>query len=125
MFFSARKKRWKISDKLGDPKGGFAYLAAGAGGSRPSAAAGWRVFDGKDEGCGLDGHVRCRPLPEAAGQPATCAGGAGRRWRRGDPGQRQTQSTSRGRAALGSTIWPPAAGPAARGRRGVGMHAKG
>jgi len=71
LYYSSARKRWKISDTLGDTKGGFAYLLSNAGGRRPPAPSGtgdavWCMFDGKEAGYNADVAVTCTLLvPEA------------------------------------------------------------
>merc|ERR1712176_935072 len=68
IFFSARKSRWKINDKLNDSTGGFAFAKVKDGGKAlPSASLGWQVFDGSGGGYNEDANVQCQPLAGASG----------------------------------------------------------
>lgn len=74
LFFSASKKRWKISDRLDDGKTGFAFAKVSDGKISPAAlgeSVTWSVFDGKEDGYNVDAAVRVKPLvaaPEEDGQ---------------------------------------------------------
>jgi hypothetical protein len=63
LYYEANKKRWKISNLLGD-KNGFAYIKVSDGGNRPPVDPGvgvtWSVFDGKARGFNQDEAVQCR-----------------------------------------------------------------
>jgi len=68
LFYAIQKRRWKISDVLGDPKKGFAYLAVkddGQSGPYSSLWKGlWEVFNGKGSGYTLDASVSCTLLED-------------------------------------------------------------
>eukprot|EP00930_Biecheleria_cincta_P023281 TRINITY_DN16849_c0_g1_i1.p1 TRINITY_DN16849_c0_g1~~TRINITY_DN16849_c0_g1_i1.p1 ORF type:complete len:592 (-),score=97.56 TRINITY_DN16849_c0_g1_i1:377-2152(-) len=68
LFFAIQKRRWKISDVLGDPKKGFAYLAVtddGQSGPYSSLCKGsWEVFNGKGSGYAHDSSVSCTLLED-------------------------------------------------------------
>eukprot|EP00928_Gymnodinium_smaydae_P061675 TRINITY_DN45709_c0_g1_i1.p1 TRINITY_DN45709_c0_g1~~TRINITY_DN45709_c0_g1_i1.p1 ORF type:complete len:652 (-),score=115.60 TRINITY_DN45709_c0_g1_i1:318-2273(-) len=72
LFFSSRKKRWKVNDSLADEKGGFAHARVDDDGQRapsdPSSRLQWMVFEGKDSGYVEDPRVVCAPLVEAEAQ---------------------------------------------------------
>lgn len=65
LFYFAKKNRWKISEDLGDEKGGFAFMKVKDGGqTTPSNLTDqhWHVFDSKGEGYNEDPEVRCARL---------------------------------------------------------------
>jgi len=71
LFYARHKKRWKISQELGDSRGGFAYLLhSGGTGEAPPEKANWNVFDGKGPGYNVDAAVRCVPV-NGESTPAT------------------------------------------------------
>jgi len=64
MFYASEKKRWKVSNTLGDTKGGFAYLKTRDGTKPPSelpSGARWMVFEGKENGYVEDADLTCVP----------------------------------------------------------------
>merc|ERR1719506_4117 len=60
LYYSAQKKRWKISDSVGDTKNGFAFVKLTVEKAPPVdlGNARWSVFDRKSEGYNEDPAVR-------------------------------------------------------------------
>lgn len=81
LYFHAAKSRWKVSNKLGDTAGGFAYAVVRDGGRTPIAdvveGVAWMVMDGKGSGYKEDANVRCVRLapdrPRSEGSDAQVA----------------------------------------------------
>eukprot|EP00930_Biecheleria_cincta_P097913 TRINITY_DN89596_c0_g1_i1.p1 TRINITY_DN89596_c0_g1~~TRINITY_DN89596_c0_g1_i1.p1 ORF type:complete len:665 (-),score=122.28 TRINITY_DN89596_c0_g1_i1:177-2171(-) len=81
MFYAPEKKRWKVSNTLGDTKGGFAYVKTPDGTKPPSDlphGATWLVFEGKEKGYVEDAFLTCVPLhpavpAEKAAEPTSVA----------------------------------------------------
>ena len=72
LFYATQKRRWKISDVLGDPKKGFAYLTVnddGQSGPYSSLWTGlWKIFDSKDSGYTIDASVSCALIEDHSAQ---------------------------------------------------------
>mmetsp|Transcript_8922 Transcript_8922/g.19630 ORF Transcript_8922/g.19630 Transcript_8922/m.19630 type:complete len:660 (+) Transcript_8922:166-2145(+) len=77
LFYSKRKRRWKIGDSVNDSKG-FAFASVDDGGQAPpSELSGmkWSVFDGPGKGYNEDPDVQCRPFPEQRGSSSQVPSG--------------------------------------------------
>jgi len=89
LVFSARKKRWMISDELDDAKKGFAFAKAPDGGKAPPPELGeqlrWHVFGGKEEGYSEDPAVHCVAAAEDSKADAAVNGREAKRRRAAEP----------------------------------------
>lgn len=77
LYYSSAKKRWKISDVLGDTKGGFAFIRVTDGGQSPPVGIGdnmyWSVYDGPEVGYNVDRDIRCTRFPPTTARTANGA----------------------------------------------------
>jgi len=71
LYYHAEKKRWKVSESIGDNKAGFAFLKVRDGGKAPpisNESIAWTLFDGR-EGYNEDPAMRCIKLLDLLVQP--------------------------------------------------------